>query len=496
MSFQLDTGICQRRIDSATFNEGEFFDHSPTLQVLSLKKFVKKQDNTDVSSDRYRIVLSDGAHFLQTVLATNLNFMVVEENIKKYSIISLERLSCSYVQEKRLVVIMALRILGQADEKIGKPIPLETNLPEAPTPPTVEKSLRQPTAQLESTSIRDIPALSVCRPPQRGNCLPIEALSPYQNNWTIKAKITRKSELKSYSNARGEGKVFNVTFKDETGEIRAAAFNTLAENLFPKLEEGKVYYVSKGKVNLANKKFSNVHNDFEITLEKKSEITECLETLNLPIMEYSFVALRELHGSPKSSICTDVIGILKEYGDVSVIASPKATDRLKRDLTLVDKSGFSARVTLWGDQAKTFNPGRQNENIAYPACETCNKKVVEEGDSWRCDKCDKILSRPTYRYTNYIMSFAVSDHTGQAWFHGFNDVGNTLFGKSANEMTEIKDSDDVQYNTILTKACCKSYNFLLRAKREFYIIMFEHNRIRYGVVCILPLNYKEENKAC
>ncbi|KAJ3712561.1 hypothetical protein C8R42DRAFT_594456, partial [Lentinula raphanica] len=64
------------------------------------------------------------------------------------------------------------------------------------------------------------------------------------------------------------------TFKDETGEIRAAAFNTLAENLFPKLEEGKVYYVSKGKVNLANKKFSNVHNDFEITLEKKSEITE------------------------------------------------------------------------------------------------------------------------------------------------------------------------------------------------------------------------------
>ncbi|KAJ3738358.1 hypothetical protein EV360DRAFT_76916 [Lentinula raphanica] len=126
-----------------------------------------------------------------------------------------------------------------------------------------------------------------------------------------------------------------------------------------------------------------------------------------------------------------------------------------------------------------------NDNVAYPACETCNKKVVEEGSSWRCDKCDRLLDRPTYRY---VMSFAVSDHTDQAWFQGFNDVGNTIFGKSANEITEIKNSDDAHYNSILAKACCKSYNFLLRAKREFYIII-------YGVARILTLNYKEECEA-
>ncbi|KAJ3764688.1 hypothetical protein FB446DRAFT_798152 [Lentinula raphanica] len=79
--------------------------------------------------------------------------------------------------------------------------------------------------------------------------------------------------------------------------------------------------------------------------------------------------------------------------------------------------------------------------------------------------------------------------TGQAWFQGFNDVGNTLFGKSANEIIEIKDSDDAQYNFILAKACCKSYNFVLRVKRDNYN---GNTRIRYGVVCILPLNYKEE----
>ncbi|KAJ3724739.1 hypothetical protein C8R42DRAFT_640675 [Lentinula raphanica] len=301
MSFQLDTGICQQ-INSPTFNDDELRDRSLTLQVVSLKKVGKHQEDTHLPSDRYRIVLSDGAHLLQAVLATQLNDMVVEGNLKKYTVVCVERLSCSYMQGRRLVIVVRLRILGQENEKIGEPVLVETNAnSEAPTPAVETPLRRQPSAQ--STSITNIPALSVCPPPQRGNWLPIEGLGPYQNYWTIKARITQKSELKSYSNARGEGKVFNVTFMDETGEIRATAFNAIADNLYPKLEEGKVYYVSKGKVNLAKKKFSNVQNDFEITLEAKSEIEECLETSNLPMIKYSFVTLQELQKLPKDSTC-------------------------------------------------------------------------------------------------------------------------------------------------------------------------------------------------
>jgi replication factor A1 len=39
----------------------------------------------------------------------------------------------------------------------------------------------------------------------------------------------------------------------------------------------------------------------------------------------------------------------------------------------------------------------RGENIAYAACEVCNKKVVEEGGSWRCEKCDKAWPKPVYR---------------------------------------------------------------------------------------------------
>jgi replication factor A1 len=33
---------------------------------------------------------------------------------------------------------------------------------------------------------------------------------------------------------------------------------------------------------------------------------------------------------------------------------------------------------------------------------------------------------------------AVSDHTGQAWLQGFNDVGLAVFNMSADELMEIK----------------------------------------------------------
>ena len=51
---------------------------------------------------------------------------------------------------------------------------------------------------------------------------------------------------------------------------------------------------------------------------------------------------------------------------------------------------FSARATIMHIKA---------DNIAYPACqnEGCNKKVVQQNDDWRCEKCDQAFAKPSYR---------------------------------------------------------------------------------------------------
>ena len=61
---------------------------------------------------------------------------------------------------------------------------------------------------------------------------------------------------------------------DDSGEIRATAFNNMVDEFYDKLQEGRVYYVSKAKVNLAKKKFSNVQNEYELAFERGTEIEE------------------------------------------------------------------------------------------------------------------------------------------------------------------------------------------------------------------------------
>jgi replication factor A1 len=106
------------------------------------------------------------------------------------------------------------------------------------------------------------------------NVIPIEGLSPYQNNWTIRAKVKSKSDIRTYSNQRGEGKFFSVTLMDQSGEIKATGFNTNVDQFYEQLQEGRTYYISKGRVNLAKKKFNNVNNDYEIGLERSTTIEE------------------------------------------------------------------------------------------------------------------------------------------------------------------------------------------------------------------------------
>jgi len=139
---------------------------------------------------------------------------------------------------------------------------------------------------------------------------------------------------------------------------------------------------------------------------------------------------------------------------------------------------FSARATVMHIKS---------ENIAYPACPTCSKKVFETmGEGWRCEKCDRSFEKPEYRY---IINMAAADWSGQAWFAGFNDLGEAVFHRSANELIELKNNDEGSFNKVVEEAMCQTFNFSCRAKTDTYN---DTTRVRYGVQKIAPLDFKEE----
>lgn len=94
---QLTGGICLR-MNNASLDDQELFNSEHVVQFLTVKK-VPPTGNPPV--ERHRVVISDGTHFVQAMLATQLNHLVHDDAIVKHSIVSLQKITCNFIQEKR-----------------------------------------------------------------------------------------------------------------------------------------------------------------------------------------------------------------------------------------------------------------------------------------------------------------------------------------------------------------------------------------------------------
>jgi replication factor A1 len=159
------------------------------------------------------------------------------------------------------MIILGLEILVKETGRIGDPTPC-TLSPEGTTPNSLN------TAE---------PSEPRTAPPKPGRpTLPIGELNPYSNNWTIKARVTQKSEIRTWSKSHAEGRFFNFTLADETGEMRGVGFDAVVDQLYSKLEDGKVYYLSKARVKVSKRKFADGASDFELTLGENTKIEEVM----------------------------------------------------------------------------------------------------------------------------------------------------------------------------------------------------------------------------
>ncbi|XP_057805039.1 replication protein A 70 kDa DNA-binding subunit B [Salvia miltiorrhiza] len=183
---------------------------------------------------------------------------------------------------------------------------------------------------------------------------PLVSLNPYQGNWTIKVRVTSKGNMRTYKNARGEGCVFNVELTDEDGtQIQATMFNDAARKFFDKFQMGKVYYISKGTLKVANKQFKTVQNDYEITLNENSEVEEASnEATFIPETKFSFTPIDELGPYVNGRELVDVIGVVQSVSPTMSIRRKSNNETIpKRDIVIADETKKTVVVSLWNDLA-------------------------------------------------------------------------------------------------------------------------------------------------
>lgn len=91
-----------------------------------------------------------------------------------------------------------------------------------------------------------------------------------------------------------------------------------------------------------------------LSLPPRLTVAQCEDQESAPQISYNFVPLSNLESIEKDGIC-DVLGIVKDNGELGEITVKSTSKQLKkRELTVVDSSGYSIRVTLWGKSAENW----------------------------------------------------------------------------------------------------------------------------------------------
>ncbi len=111
---------------------------------------------------------------------------------------------------------------------------------------------------------------------------------------------------------------------DESGEIRCTGFKEQCEKFYKMLEVGKVYLISNCTLKPANKQYSKLDNDYEMTMKESTEVVLCTDddAAEVPSIVFNFVKISDLSADLKESV-VDLIGICKTASDVQTITSQK-----------------------------------------------------------------------------------------------------------------------------------------------------------------------------
>nr|XP_061801246.1 replication protein A 70 kDa DNA-binding subunit-like [Nerophis lumbriciformis] len=600
---------------------------------------------------RYRLNLSDGVHSSSCfVLASQLNHLSEDKQLEPNCVCVLKKTISSNVASKQVLVVLEMDVLqtaAAAGGKIGNPIQLIDTAGQEEAARSTNSSNEIPGPSRTSTSkawSRHIKALESYHQrclrkilyitwnqnranvsvPEEANSdsigtwgcenspmkisqmkgtgkaatlksfgtefTPINKLNPYLSNWTIRVRVTHKSDIRNWSNSRGDGKLFSFDVTDQSGEIRITAFNIQVDKFFSLVEPNEVYLISKGSLKLANKQFATLNNEYEITLCANSCVLPCKDGWDVPSARCSFVPISALEDKdPDASPIIDVIGVCQEAEEVSQITTKAGKQLTKRELALIDSSGKMVTLTLWGDQAQKFNAschpvvaikgarlstfgGRsltavygstlmvnpeipeayklrywynqvgyahnvrsltdsrstagefttnwkslsdvktqqlghgekadffscvatvvfaRKENCLYKACPaaSCHKKVhQQENGRFRCDKCCK--DYPGFKY-RFMLSVNLADFGDNMWATCFQETAETLLGLSAEQLGELRDTDETAFNEVFRKVHFSTHVFRNRVKLETYN---DECRIKVTVLEVLPVDHRQHSR--
>ncbi|ODV88643.1 hypothetical protein CANCADRAFT_15260, partial [Tortispora caseinolytica NRRL Y-17796] len=185
---------------------------------------------------------------------------------------------------------------------------------------------------------------------------PIVDLSPFQNAWSIRARVVNKSEVREYTNKSGVGRVMSLILSDKSGEIEMSAFGELADKIYNEVEVDSTYDVSRARVQTARNQY-RVKNAYCLYANNDTSFERVAGTSNMG-MQFNFTPLADLPAVPPGQE-VDILAAIDSVDPITEITS-RATQKKfnKREVHCVDDTGYKVPLTLWSKDAENFNAPR------------------------------------------------------------------------------------------------------------------------------------------
>ncbi|KAL0736329.1 hypothetical protein Bca4012_012539 [Brassica carinata] len=305
------------------------------VQVVDLQPF----------GNRYTFNANDGKIKIKAMLPATLSSDIFSGKIQNLGLIRLLDYTANDIpgksEEKYLLVTKCEAVASALDSEIESETKASTG--------TVFKFVAKSASQIINEQRGN--AAPAARIATTRRVHPLVSLNPYQGSWTIKVRVTNKGVMRTYKNPRGEGCVFKAELTDDEGtQIQATMFNAAAKKFYDTFQVGKVYYISRGSLKLANKQFKTVQNDYEMTLNENSEVEEAGNEEMLT--KFNFVPIDELGAYVNKKEFIDVIGVVQSVSPTMSIRRKNDNEMIpKRDITLADETKRTVVVSLWNDLA-------------------------------------------------------------------------------------------------------------------------------------------------
>jgi len=116
----------------------------------------------------------------------------------------------------------------------------------------------------------------------------------------------------------------------------------------------QAYYVSNGQLRPANKQYASSSFAYELTLNETTRVELCTDTeMVVTNTHFEFVPLDQLAQRLGSKALLDVLGVVTHVGEMGAVVRKKDNMELKkRELTLLDSTARTVKLTLWDEVAE------------------------------------------------------------------------------------------------------------------------------------------------